>query len=283
MNQLTETPQYPVDVNRVRKHYDRLAFPYRLFWGEHLHHGYFWNDEETSQRAQIQLMEQLAQRAGIQPGSKVLDIGCGIGGSAMWLASNYGCEVTGMTISPVQARIARRRARERRLSEKVRFEVQDANLWVPEPASVDVVWVMESSEHFPDKPGFFDRCATALKPGGTLAVCAWLRRDGEPYPDEEPLIATIAEAMMSASLDSLSHYSGYMQDAGLKVAVAMDITPRVAHTWCHCARLGANPLIRFFVRFMDRQTQRFVKAFPLMLEAYGTGAMAFGLFAARKP
>jgi 2-polyprenyl-3-methyl-5-hydroxy-6-metoxy-1,4-benzoquinol methylase len=55
---------------------------------------------------------------------------------------------------------------------------------------------MESSEHFPDKKHFFERCATTLKPGGTLAVCAWLRRDGAMPPDEKKLVAIIAEAMI---------------------------------------------------------------------------------------
>ena len=280
-----EMPRFPVDVNRVRKHYDRLSFLYRMFWGEHLHHGY-WNGGETAERAQIQLMEELAQRAGIHPGAKVLDIGCGVGGSALWLADRLGCTVTGMTISPVQARMATaaaRKAKARGLPGEVSFEVKDANRWQPEPARFDVVWIMESSEHFPDKKHFFERCAMALKPGGTLAVCAWLRRDGPMPRDEQKLVGTIAEAMMSASLDSLSSYRDWMRDAGLTVVAAEDITRRVEPTWAHCARIGENSAVKFLVRFTGGPTRRFVKAFPLMQEAYASGAMAFGLFVAKKP
>src|ERR1700722_6936341 len=85
----SDTPRFPVDPDRVRKHYDRLSFLYRMFWGEHLHHGY-WNGGETPERAQIQLMEQLARRAAIPRGANVLDIGCGVGGSALWLAIQSG-------------------------------------------------------------------------------------------------------------------------------------------------------------------------------------------------
>jgi tocopherol O-methyltransferase len=253
-----------------------------MFWGEHLHHGY-WNGGETVVRAQIQLMEQLAQRAGIPRGANVLDIGCGVGGSALWLADQFGCQVTGMTISPVQAGMAARKAKARGFSETVRFEVNDANQWKPEPESFDVVWIMESSEHFPDKKHFFERCAIALKPGGTLAVCAWLRRDGAMLPGEQKLVATIAEAMMSASLDSLSNYQDWMRDAGLTVTAAEDITRHVEFTWVQCSRIGENPVLKFLVRFTSGQTRRFVKAFPLMQEAYSSGAMAFGLFVAKKP
>ncbi len=286
MTEPEATPLFPVDVDRVRKHYDRLSFLYRMFWGEHLHHGY-WNGGETAAQAQIQLMEQLAQRAGLQPGinrgTKILDIGCGVGGSAVWLGERLGCQVKGLTISPIQAAMAARKAKARDLGEKVRFEVRDANRWKPDPASYDVVWIMESSEHFPDKKHFFERCAIALKPGGTLAVCAWLRRDGPMPPGEQKLVGTIAEAMMSASLDSLSSYAQWMRDAGLSVTAAEDITRHVAPTWDHCARLGRNPLLKFLVNFTDGPTRRFVKAFPLMQEAYASGAMAFGLFVAKKP
>jgi tocopherol O-methyltransferase len=281
-NPPTETTRFQVDVDRVRKHYDRLSFLYRMFWGEHLHHGY-WNGGETAAQAQVQLMEQLARRAGIPRGANVLDIGCGVGGSALWLADQFGCRVTGMTISPVQAGMAARKAKGRGLSERVHFEVCDANQWQPEPESFDVVWIMESSEHFPDKKHFFERCALALKPGGTLAVCAWLRRDGSMRPGEQKLVATIAEAMMSASLDSLSNYQDWMRDAGLTVTAAEDITRHVEPTWAQCARLGENPVVKFLVCFAGGPTRRFVKAFPLMQEAYSSGAMAFGLFVAKKP
>ena len=62
---MIETPQYPVDVPEVRRHYDRLSPLYRMLWGEHIHHGYWTGeaDAETPAQAQIQLMEQLARRA----------------------------------------------------------------------------------------------------------------------------------------------------------------------------------------------------------------------------
>jgi hypothetical protein len=102
-------------------------------------------------------------------------------------------------------------------------------------------------------------------------------------PDEQELVGKIAEAMMSASLDSLSSYSDWMREAGLIVVAAEDITRHVEPTGAHCARIGRNPAVKFLVRFTDGPTRRFVKAFPLMQEAYSSGAMAFGLFVARKP
>jgi tocopherol O-methyltransferase len=279
---MSQSTQFQVDVNHVREHYDRLSFLYRMFWGEHLHHGY-WDADETVAQAQIRLMERLAERAGVPRGAVVLDIGCGLGGSVLWLAENFDCQVTGITISPVQARMAAKKAKARGLSDRVQFQVSDANKWEPQPESVDIVWIMESSEHFENKKRFFERCAAALKPGGVLAVCAWLRRDGPMPEGEEKLVATIAEAMLSASLGSLSDYQTWIRDSGLTVTTAEDITRHVEPTWAHCTRIGERPVVKFFVRFTGAATRRFVESFPLMKQAYAQGAMAFGLFVAKKP
>lgn len=278
---MTASPQFHVDTGEIREHYDRLSVLYRMLWGEHLHHGY-WEDNESIARAQIQLMERLAEKATIPRGAKVLDIGCGLGGSAFWLAAQYNCRVTGLTISPVQARMATKKAKAKGLADQLQFLVADANQWQPVPESVDMIWIMESSEHFQDKKGFFQRCASALRPGGGLAVCAWLRRDGPMREDEQNLVATIAKAMLSASLDSLSDYQRWMRESGLVVATAEDITRRIEPTWAHCSRIAERLAVRCFLRFADASTRRFVKAFPLMRQAYANGAMAFGLFVAKK-
>jgi tocopherol O-methyltransferase len=274
--------EFPVEIQEIRKHYDRLSILYRLLWGEHLHHGY-WENGESASRAQVRLMEQLAEKAVLPRGARVLDIGCGLGGSAFWLESHYHCRVTGFTISPVQARMATRAAKRRGVTARVQFQLVDANVWQPQPESTDVIWIMESSEHFRDKKDFFHRCARALTPGGTLAVCAWLRRDGALRPEDQELVAIIGEAMLSASLDTLTDYRNWMLDAGLHVETAEDITEKIAHTWEHCSRIAERLPVKWLLRFTDDSTRRFVKSFPLMKRAYAQGAMAFGLFVAKKP
>ena len=279
---MTMSPQFDVDIGEIRKHYDRLSVLYRMLWGEHLHHGY-WEGNESIARAQIQLMERLAEKAAIPRGAQVLDIGCGLGGSAFWLAAQYNCRVTGLTISPVQARLAIKRAKAEGLANQLQFLVADVNAWQPRPERVDVVWIMESSEHFRDKKCFFQRCSSVLKPGGVLAVCAWLRGERPTPNHENELVATIGRAMLSASLDTLSQYATWMREASLEVETAEDITRNIAPTWEHCSRVARRLPVRWLVHLADAPTRRFVRAFPLMTQAYAKGAMAFGLFVARKP
>src|SRR5258706_15403413 len=75
-------------VDQVREHYDLLSSFYRTLWGEHIHHGY-WEASESPARAQEKLVERLASRAGIARGSRVLDVGCGIGGAAVLLPRGF--------------------------------------------------------------------------------------------------------------------------------------------------------------------------------------------------
>lgn len=120
--------------------------------------------------------------------------------------------------------------------------------------------------------------------GGVLAVSAWLRRDGPPMSeDEQKLVATIGEVMLTASLDSLSDYQKWMGEAGFSMVGAEDITRYVERTWDQCTRLAERPPIKHMLRFTSASTRRFVQSFPLMKQAYAEGAMALGLFVAKKP
>src|ERR1700719_2427703 len=89
------------DKHRIIEHYDVLSPYYRSLWGEHPHHGYWIRGDESKEKAQLQLIEHLAQLADIQRGADILDIGCGFGASSIYLAKHFNATVTGITISSV--------------------------------------------------------------------------------------------------------------------------------------------------------------------------------------
>ncbi len=98
------------DKESIREFYDVVSSHFHELWGEHLHHGYWIRGDETKERAQIQLIEHLAQLADMQPGRRILDVGCGTGASSIFLAKRYKVEATGITISPVQVSLANQAA-----------------------------------------------------------------------------------------------------------------------------------------------------------------------------
>jgi tocopherol O-methyltransferase len=268
-------------VDSVRIHYDRLAFFYRTFWGEHIHHGY-WESDETPEAAQIQLTARLAERAGVPSGAHVLDVGCGFGGSSRWLARQRDCRVTGITISPVQLKRASKLARAEGLADRVRFLIHDANHLDFPPESFDVVWIIECSEHLEDKARFVESCARALKPGGSLALCAWLDADTGRAEDAQ-LVAEVCHGMLCPSLGRAADYTNWMRAAGFEEVVFEDVTRRVEKTWDLCLPVVERPAMRALRWLMDKNTKAFVLSFQAIRRAFKEGAMSYGMFTTRKP
>lgn len=112
----------------------------------------------------------LAESAGIAAGTRVLDAGCGAGGSSLWLARHKEARVTGISIVPRQVELARGFARERGLDHLVDFIVADMVRTELPPESFDVVWNLESMCHVVDLDSYLLHVRELLRPGGRLAV-----------------------------------------------------------------------------------------------------------------
>ncbi|MEO1182263.1 MAG: methyltransferase domain-containing protein, partial [Cyanobacteria bacterium J06636_28] len=123
-------------TERIQLFYDESSRLWEQVWGEHMHHGYYGPDSAATspQEAQRILIEKIldwsygaASSSGSQSTPEnILDVGCGIGGSTLYLASKYRATATGITLSPVQAARATARAETAGLGEHVRFQVADA-------------------------------------------------------------------------------------------------------------------------------------------------------------
>lgn len=119
--------------------------------------------------AQKQKYRALARAAGIKPGDRVLEIGCGWGGFAEFAASELGCHVTGLTISREQLAYARKRIEKAGLSDKVEFKFQD---YRDETGKYDAVISIEMFEAVGERywPAYFDKLRDCLKPGGKAGL-----------------------------------------------------------------------------------------------------------------
>ncbi len=111
----------------ISRHYDVSNDFYRLWLDPEMVYScaYFDSPEQDLASAQRDKLEYICRKLRLQPGQRLLDIGCGWGGLALWAARHHGVEVHGITLSEQQYRWAVRRAREEGLADRVRFELRD--------------------------------------------------------------------------------------------------------------------------------------------------------------
>jgi len=153
-------------------------------WGEHIHLGFYpaGKNNIDFRKAKVQFVHELVKWSGLDKlpkGSRVLDIGCGIGGSSRILAKYYGFNVTGITISPAQVKRARELTPP---GINCNFQVMDALDLKFEDGSFDAVWSVEAGAHMNDKTQFADEMLRTLRPGGYLALADWNSRDLNAHP-----------------------------------------------------------------------------------------------------
>jgi len=266
----------------IRNHYDVSTLFYRLLWGPHIHHGY-WESNESPRVAQEQLTRRLAQLAQIAERSTVYDIGCGMGGSSLWLAKHLQCEVTGVTLSPVQKHWASFSGMVRGIRPTPQFRCADAEQIDFAECSADVVWSIECTEHLFDKPRFFRNAARWLKPGGRFALLAWLAGNPPQSPEMDAQVLRVCEGMFCPSLGTQEDYVTWFEQAGLKVTHRGFWTRQVEQTWEICRKRVERTGVRYLAKVLGQNHVLFLDHFDAILNAYKSGAMEYGYFVAEKP
>lgn len=263
-----------VSRDAVRAHYDDLDVFYRDVWGEHVHHGLWTKKGQTSEEAVCALSRHVAGLAGISAGDRVCDVGCGYGATARLLESEYGAELTGITVSERQYEVAKTRG-------GGAFVLGD---WLENTFSdgaFDAVIAVESTEHIEDKARFFTEAARVLRPGGRAVVCAWLAAPGL-HGFRKRLIARICDEGRMPGLGTASDYEEWAAKAGFVVESSEDVTRNVKRTWILCAIRFLRRVIRDprYLRFLVSRGQPnriFALTLFRILAAFETRALRYGI------
>lgn len=263
----------PISADEIREHYDSLAFIYRTFWGDHIHHGLFLDNEGPAE-AQVRMLEYCINLLGLPPGACVLDVGCGHGGTLIHLARSQSCSGMGLTLSPKQARLAREHAAKAGVERFLTFEVGNADLFHFPASAFDLVWTMESSEHFADKSRYFANVARTLRPGGQLLVVAWTgAMDRSPVRD-------VARAFLCPELWTAEQYQSAIESAGMRVRHREDLTSKIVRTWEICQERARAASIA--VKLLPRTAREFVEGIDIILDAYRSGDLTYTVLVAAK-
>jgi tocopherol O-methyltransferase len=264
------------DKHKVIEHYDLVSPYYRSLWGEHLHHGYWIRGDESKERAQLQLIEHLAQLTNVKPGSDILDIGCGFGGSSLYLAKNYGAAVIGITNSPVQVQMAIKAAAKECLNAK--FLLMDAEA-MGFQKRFDLLWCVESISHYQHRAAFFASAAKLLKPGGVFAITDWFKKENLTPAEARKFIDPIEKGML-VELQVMDDYEDYLTSSGLQIVHREILTEHCAKTWDLCLDIINDKALWKLALEHGPQFVAYLKAFQAMRAGFASGNFIYGLFVA---
>jgi tocopherol O-methyltransferase len=261
---------------RVAAHYDELSPHYAELWGEHIHHGYYERGDESRPEATRKLVELLLADLELAPGARVLDVGCGLGGTGRLLAREFGCAVTGVTLSSVQARMAQDLSPE---PGDPLFLVGDA-AHLPLRPSFDAILAIEVLSHVPERADFFREAVRLLRPEGRLGIAAWLAAEELTATQRRAYIDPIEDGML-VTLPTVSEYRGLLAGAGMEVQSVRDVSREVARTWDLCLEIVARPAVWSLALTKGRDVLAFVRSFRAMQRGFASGCFRYGLLTAR--
>ena len=283
---------------------DRLL---ERLWGEHVHLGYYGDPPGSRdfRAAKADFVHELVRWSGLDqlpPGSRLLDVGCGIGGSARILARDYGFNVLGISISPAQ--IARAgELTPTSLKERCRFAVMDAlALDLPDAdraargatgangQGFDAVWSVEAGPHMADKQRYADELLRVLRPGGRLVVADWNRRDsadGTMNALERRVMRQLLDQWAHPEFASIAGLSHHLEASpwadGMRVETS-DWTAATVPSWRDSILEGLRRpgAVLALGPKAVLQGLRETPTLLLMDWAFRSGLMRFGVFRGRK-
>jgi len=213
------------DARSVRHHYDLPPEFFALFLDESMTYScaIFSRGAQTLEEAQEQKLEMVCTKLALQPGERLLDIGCGWGSFATHAAVRHGVEVTGITLSEPQARVARKRAEDAGVGDRVEIRVMDYRDIAGE--TYDAIASIGMVEHVGAEniDLYASRLSTLLPSGGRLlnhGIARLRHTDPEAgpfseryvFPDADPIHLSRVELALERAGFVTEHVEGFAPD-----------------------------------------------------------------------
>jgi cyclopropane fatty-acyl-phospholipid synthase-like methyltransferase len=206
----------------VREYYDANTWKFLLTGSQRAIHRELWGPGVTDHREALHHAHALVVDQLGPDDRRVLDLGCGVGTAAMYVAQRRAVEVVGVSISPEQIRLAKRFAdRDGPLRGDVRFEVGDFTALPQHLSGFDVAFAIESFVHADRASAFFREVAGALNAGGSLVVVD----DFRTGDSDDGRIDDFRTGWHAPNLVTVPEAATIAADSGLELVVSRDLSP----------------------------------------------------------
>lgn len=207
---------------RVRHYYDANTWKFLVTGSQRALHRELWGPGVTTRGEAVHHAHALVLDELGPNDRRVLDLGCGVGTAALYLAQRRPVEVVGVSISPAQIRLAERFAsRHEPLRGTVQFAVADFTALPEDLTGFDLAFAIESFVHADPASAFFRNAARALRPGGALVVVDDVRA-GRPA---DPRLDDFRRGWHAPALVSVSEVAAMAADASLDLIASRDLSP----------------------------------------------------------
>lgn len=276
---------------KVIEYFNQCHTDYNIIWKTYknhsLHYGFHDAKNTTHHQAVINMNRVLATLAKIKPNEKVLDCGCGVGGSSVWIAKNIGAIVTGININDMQIRLAKEFAKQQQVEEKVTILKRDFTRENFPKNSFDVVYGVESICYANDKRAFLNKAKKMLKKNGRIIIADLFLRKEEESPDEKAMIETWLEGWAVPNQSTVKEFKRALEKEGFKNIKCLNATKNIFSSAkrLYLASIINYPIAKILELLKIRtsvQTGNVISAY-CQYKALKKDLWTYGIFYAEKP
>jgi cyclopropane-fatty-acyl-phospholipid synthase len=281
------------DAAAIAHHYDVGNDFYRLVLGPSMVYScaYFTSEDASLEDAQVAKFDLVARKLALRPGMRLLDVGCGWGGMVIHAATAYGVDAVGVTVSKEQAELARKRAADAGVGDRIEIRVQDYRDVRDGP--YDAISSIGMFEHvgLAQLGGYVERLASLLGPQGRLLNHGISRPPGKSAFDKHSFIERYV--FPDGELHEVGNVVSVIQERGLEVRDVQSLREHYAMTlrswvanleagWVDAVRLAGEARARVWRLYMAGAALNFEQGRTsihqvLAVKPDGTGASGMPL------
>jgi len=223
--------------------------------------------------------DALAHHAKINESTHVLDLCCGLGGPARYLAYHYGCRVTGVDMNTDRLAGAVRLTERTKLQDRVLFHHANALQTGLADETFDVIVSQEAFCHIPNKKALITECARLLKPGGRIVYTDILARSSMT----NEIRSRLETEMVFSELSTSEQYCHLLEEKGCEVIEVEDLSDNWAQILIDRLAMYRSLKEQTVSSFDLAHFQKWDRAYSFFVGLYRSGELGGGRFVAHKP